>query len=430
MPSSSARFVPPDATHIAQALGRDAPEWLSPLMRSHKPMYKPGRDDWNHGRKPKGQSFEAWRLATAPMRAKGRGTIYLQPLGDFHRETLAPSLEHLRTWAEAYFQVAVRVLPGVASDSSIFGGLTRRAADPDQNALDGIQLGCGSVFKALRKCIPPDAICVAAVTMYDLYSSGFNFLFGKAMLKGRVGVFSFARYYPGFYGLAAGPHAESELLWRSCMVMCHEITHMFNVQHCIYHQCRMNGSNSEEESARRPADLCPICLRKMQHSLGFDPHTRYMALVAAARALADDIGHGWKRWRTDASWLAEQCQLLAPAAAALPTVPALPAKQTHEKQGGSKAYARRRGSVGESGVSAGGRIRTSTVALPLVQQRMAPTLSPLSPPNAAEEESASRSIAIAARRKAAEEKHSARCRRAAPAPAPEPGVLAQFVFAT
>jgi len=32
----------------------------------------------------------------------------------------------------------------------------------------------------------------------------------------------------------------------------------------------MNGSNHIDESDRRPMHLCPVCLRKLQFSVGFD----------------------------------------------------------------------------------------------------------------------------------------------------------------
>jgi archaemetzincin len=40
----------------------------------------------------------------------------------------------------------------------------------------------------------------------------------------------------------------------------------------------MNGSNHLAESDARPLHLCPVCLRKLQHSVGFDVVKRYQAL--------------------------------------------------------------------------------------------------------------------------------------------------------
>ena len=41
----------------------------------------------------------------------------------------------------------------------------------------------------------------------------------------------------------------------------------------------MNGSNHLQESDRRPLHLCPVCLRKLQFSVGFDVVKRYQALA-------------------------------------------------------------------------------------------------------------------------------------------------------
>ena len=57
-----------------------------------------------------------------------------------------------------------------------------------------------------------------------------------------------------------------------------ETAHMFGLAHCIYFDCVMNGSNHLGESDRRPLHLCPVCLRKLQWSIGFDVVKRYEAL--------------------------------------------------------------------------------------------------------------------------------------------------------
>ena len=57
--------------------------------------------------------------------------------------------------------------------------------------------------------------------------------------------------------------------------MLHEIGHMFGLRHCIYFDCCMNGSNHLEENNKRAFDLCPICIRKLQHNIGFSLLERY-----------------------------------------------------------------------------------------------------------------------------------------------------------
>jgi len=118
-----------------------------------------------------------------------------------------------------------------------------------------------------------------AITMEDLYPvPSWNFVFGQASLKGRVGVYSFIRYDPTFYGGERGKDYKKLLLWRSCKVLVHEIGHMFGIEHCIFYHCVMNGSNHLQESDARPIHLCPVDLRKHHYSIGFDIVERYKKL--------------------------------------------------------------------------------------------------------------------------------------------------------
>lgn len=72
---------------------------------------------------------------------------------------------------------------------------------------------------------------------------------------------------------------------------------MFGMQHCIHYTCLMNGSNHIAESDSRQLRLCPVCLRKLQWSVGFDVVERYCLL----RAVCKDA-----RFDDEASWLDTQ----------------------------------------------------------------------------------------------------------------------------
>lgn len=58
-------------------------------------------------------------------------------------------------------------------------------------------------------------------------------------------------------------------------VTCHELCHLLGLGNCRWLGCIMQGALSLEEALRRPLDLCPICLRKLQHVLGFKLIDRY-----------------------------------------------------------------------------------------------------------------------------------------------------------
>ncbi len=134
--------------------------------------------------------------------------------------------------------------------------------------------------------------------MEDLYPDpAWNFVFGSASLYERVGVFSFARYDPAFFGEARGKDFKTKMLRRSTKVLAHEIGHMFGLQHCIFFQCGMNGSNHLEESDSRPIHLCPVCLRKLQHNIEFEVEKRYRALEDFYRRHGLDAEADWVKGR-------------------------------------------------------------------------------------------------------------------------------------
>merc|ERR1711998_758483 len=93
-------FVPPSKSERRRAIGPSPPAWLEALgTDSHRPMYKPGVDDWNRGREAKGQTYERWRQTSTEAKTKARDKVYLQPLGSFDPAILSPSLDHLRAFA-------------------------------------------------------------------------------------------------------------------------------------------------------------------------------------------------------------------------------------------------------------------------------------------------------------------------------------------
>jgi len=258
------------------------------------PIAAPGPEDWLAHQHEDGQTFSAFR-ASQPNRPTARQrTIYLQPMGDFPADQ-SPSIEKLRTYAEAFFFLDVKILPPLAIEAGKFS--------PRKNPITGNpQILSGDVLTYLKGRVPADAYCVLGVTMQDLYpQKTWNFVFGQASLRDRVGIYSFARYSTAFLGIAPHPEEAGIIFQRSCKVLTHETGHMFGLAHCIYYECVMNGTNHLGETDSRPMHLCPVCLRKLQWSIGFDVAARYEALQKAERetGLADE-----------AEWTTRQLQFL------------------------------------------------------------------------------------------------------------------------
>ena len=262
-----------DLTALSPAQQRpfapDAPEF--------EPIPKPSPHDWLAVHDEPGQTFDEFKASRPNRPTQERHVIYLQPLGDFVSDR-SPSIEKLREFAAAFFAMETKVLPPTAPDASKF--TSRR------NPYTGnVQILTSDVLNFLKARVPPDAFCVIAITMEDLYPDpSWNFVFGQASLRERVGVYSFARYDPAFYGEARATSYETLLSRRSCKVLAHETGHMFGLAHCTFFNCLMNGSNHLAESDRRPLHLCPVCLRKLQWSIGFDVLERYRALEKVCRA--------------------------------------------------------------------------------------------------------------------------------------------------
>lgn len=224
---------------------------------------KAGPDDWLANQPEPGQTVDEYRAVLPQLKpAESQRVLCLLPLGDFGKE--APSLEMLRDYCQAFFGMETRVLEPVPLDKV---PATKRINRHTQKQ----QLKTMDILRWLPAHKPIDTYALIAVTMEDLYpDEKWNFVFGQAMLQGGVGVFSFARYDPAFFGLASEVDARELMLRRSCKVLSHEMGHMFGLYHCVFYECIMNGSNHLGETDARPMHLCPVCLRKMQLGTGFD----------------------------------------------------------------------------------------------------------------------------------------------------------------
>jgi archaemetzincin len=233
------------------------------------PPPEPG--DWLNAHSEPGQTFDDFSRQPRLVPGGGRCRIYLQPFGDFQKHH-APSIDILRELAQGFFHLEVEAMQPLRIDRGVLKAREHPASGHSQ-------LLAPDILNLLKWLLPPDAFAILGLTMDDLYPApSWNFVFGQASLRDRVGIFSFARYHPGFYGDQPIVEDDDLLLKRSVKVLVHETGHMFSLAHCIYFRCIMNGSNHLVESDQRPFFFCPICLRKLQSSLGFDVTERYRIL--------------------------------------------------------------------------------------------------------------------------------------------------------
>jgi archaemetzincin len=254
------------------------------------PLPPPSPGDWLAEHPEAGQTFEQFQRARPHRPDAPRKKLYLLPLGEFPRDR-SPRLDLLREFADAFFSLKVVLLPALDLDVAAIEGRPNPRTEQ-------YQLDAHAMLHLLRRQLPVDAFALLGITMVDLYPDpAWNFVFGLASPADRVAVFSFARYDPRFYGQTASENAEELLLLRSCKVLAHETAHMFDLKHCVFFNCLMNGSNHLAESDGRPLHLCPIDLRKLRHSVGFDPEARYQRLLDFSRKVGVDEESAWLKKR-------------------------------------------------------------------------------------------------------------------------------------
>ena len=129
------------------------------------------------------------------------------------------------------------------------------------------QLDAEAIAGDLARRLVPTSLGLMGLLGSDLYAADLNFVFGVGLFSERAGVQSLHRYGDG-----------PPLLLRTMKVASHELGHMLGLRHCVFYRCGMNGSNSLAELDRQPLHLCPVCIAKLQHELGFDAVRRYRAL--------------------------------------------------------------------------------------------------------------------------------------------------------
>uniref|UniRef100_A0A8C6RR12 Archaelysin family metallopeptidase 1 n=1 Tax=Nannospalax galili TaxID=1026970 RepID=A0A8C6RR12_NANGA len=229
-----------------------------------------------------------------------RKHIYLQPIDLSEGLAGCPLLDHLCSCAEAFFLgLQVKCLPSVASTS------IHCFSRPRQDS-DGLQLHTDGILSFLKNNKPGDALCVLGLTLADLYPhDAWTFTFGRFLPGHEVGVCSFARFSGEFLqaqpsisdpalleAAADGPETPppdgGRTLYFSAlgMVTCHELCHLLGLGNCRWLRCVLQGALSLDEVLRRPLDLCPICLRKLQQVLGFRLVDRYKRLYTWTRVAA------------------------------------------------------------------------------------------------------------------------------------------------
>ncbi|PCJ61271.1 MAG: hypothetical protein COA79_06740 [Planctomycetota bacterium] len=241
---------------------------LEPL---HQLPAKPGPSDWLASHEEDGQSFDVY-INSRPIRPTiKRNKLYVIPLGTFDKRA-SEIIAESAIFMGKYYQIPVVMMKTESLD---------HVPDYAQriNPNSGMEqlLSTWVLDKFLKPQLPDDALAMIAFTSIDLWpGKGWNYVFGQASLRERVGVWSIARN--------GDPNIDEKsyalCLSRTLKTATHETGHMLSITHCTAWSCNMAGSNSLEESDRHPLYLCPECVAKVCWSTRSGLGKRYAELLS------------------------------------------------------------------------------------------------------------------------------------------------------
>jgi len=272
--------------------------------RGFAPLPPSRPDGWRVVR-PEPPQTVAEFLASGPhRRGAPRDRLGLLPLGHFPVDILfgaefvgivrSPPLLDLAAVLAAFFVTPTDILPAEPVPAALAGREVQGHRQYDARAL----------LAAIAPRLPAHAHGLLGLTTVDLFvTPDQQYTFGWSTFHERLGVVSFTRFDPSFFGGPAPEDIGAAMLGRSLRVAVHEVGHMFGLGHCQAFCCTMNGVAHLDELDELPLHLCPVCLRKLHLVTGLDPHARDRALLPVFERLG---------LVEEARWLAGRIQRLAP----------------------------------------------------------------------------------------------------------------------
>jgi archaemetzincin len=257
-----------DANEADPVLQREG-DYFARIVSNDIALETPKPGEWLYEHKEPGQSFQQYKKSAPPRCTDSNYLIYLKPVGHFSNLQQGV-LKLTRQYVEIFFQQKTVLLETVP-DTRVPAGARRMRTEGYEQLLASYILDT-----MLKGQIPAKGIVVMAITEKDLYpKEDWNFVFGLASYKDRVGVSSIYRLQDE--ALHTGNFTKC--LERLIKVSTHEIGHMFSLHHCTYARCLMNGSNHLGETDAAPARLCSQCQKKLLWNMRFDINKRLRKLA-------------------------------------------------------------------------------------------------------------------------------------------------------
>jgi archaemetzincin len=241
---------------------------LNSLKATDVPMEVARDWDWRTSHDEKDQSLNSYKNSSPNSASGRRNKLYLVSLG---QPGLLPDSAFQATadYLKIFYGIPVVILASPAG-LKLPPAFSRTGANGQEQWFTHYLMD-----SILKPALPADAVALMAITPIDLYPDpAWNFVFGQASLRDRVGVSSTYRF-----GMdSAAGHSDKRRLERLIKTASHEFGHMFSMHHCLAASCVMNGSNNINELDRRPMRICSRCLAKLHWNIGMPLRERMQAL--------------------------------------------------------------------------------------------------------------------------------------------------------
>ena len=144
--------------------------------------------------------------------------------------------------------------------------LTKSEYDSSRN-----QYNASKILKMIRMNMPKEKYFrILGVMNEDMYSKNYNFVFGLANRRSRIGIISLTRlredYYRAFGNIYRKKETNEDFEERILKEALHELGHTFGLEHCSNH-CVMKFSSSLMDTDKKPKEFCNICNDKLKSLL-------------------------------------------------------------------------------------------------------------------------------------------------------------------
>jgi archaemetzincin len=137
--------------------------------------------------------------------------------------------------------------------------------DIDPPLLPGrVEVDATYLVEQLEEVEVEPGILLAGLTMRDLATPVFTFVFGLARHHGHAAVISLARLRPEFYGLPPDPEVTYS---RAVTEILHELGHLGGLDHCPDFGCLMHFAGSAQLIDIRGTTYCPSCRKQLRPGL-------------------------------------------------------------------------------------------------------------------------------------------------------------------